>query len=250
MTMTVTTERSATGFRLLSLDGGGLKGIFAAAILACLEADLGISVVDHFDLVAGTSTGGIIALGLGAGLRPREIVEFYVSRGPAIFPRARVRAVRRLLRSKHRARPLRLALEDVLGEKTLADSRVPLAIPAYDLCNDDVHLFRTPHVPHLRRDGRELMVDVALATAAAPTYLPAHPLRGLRLVDGGMWANNPTLVGIVEAVSTFGCELGDIRVFSLGTTLDTGTRAGRLDRGGLLPWAGDAIDVVLLLSAA
>ncbi len=60
-----------------------------------------------------------------------------------------------------------------------------------------------------------------------------------------MWANNPTLVGIVEAVNTFDCQLGDIRVFSLGTTLDTGTRPDRLDHGGLLPWAGDAIDVVL-----
>jgi uncharacterized protein len=245
MTMITTTTKTTSGLRLLSLDGGGMKGIFAAAILACLEEDLDISVVDHFDLVTGTSTGGIIALGLGAGLRPREIVEFYVSHGPAIFPRPRVRATRRLLRSKHRVRPLRLALEEVLGERTLADSDVALAIPSYDLCNDDVHLFRTPHAPHLRRDGRELMLDVALATTAAPTYLPAHPLRGLRLVDGGMWANNPTLVGIVEAVNTFDCQLGDIRVFSLGTTLDTGTRPDRLDHGGLLPWAGDAIDVVL-----
>jgi predicted acylesterase/phospholipase RssA len=245
MAMTTTETRTAPGFRLLSLDGGGMKGIFAAAILACLEDDLGISVVDRFDLVAGTSTGGIIALGLGAGLRPREILDFYVSHGPAIFPRPRVRALRRLLRSKHRARPLRIALEEVLGERTLANSDVALAIPSYDLCNDDVHLFRTPHAPHLRRDGRELMVDVGLATTAAPTYLPAHPLRGLRLVDGGMWANNPTLVGIVEAVSTFGCQLADIRVFSLGTTLDTGTRPDRLDHGGLLPWASDAIDVVL-----
>ncbi len=110
--MITTTTKTTSGLRLLSLDGGGMKGIFAAAILACLEEDLDISVVDHFDLVTGTSTGGIIALGLGAGLRPREIVEFYVSHGPAIFPRPRVRATRRLLRSKHRVRPLRLALEE------------------------------------------------------------------------------------------------------------------------------------------
>ena len=65
------------------------------------------------------------------------------------------------------------------------------------------------------------MVDVVLATTAAPTYLPAHPLRGLRLVDGGMWANNPTLVAIVEAVTTFGCPPAEISVLSLGTTIET-----------------------------
>lgn len=163
-------------FQILSLDGGGFKGMFSAAVLERLEADLGVSVVDHFDLVTGTSTGGIIALGLGAALRPAQLVDFYVDRGPDIFPGPRRRALRRPFRSKYRAGPLRSALEEVLGEATLADSQVPLAIPTYDLCNDDVYLFRTPHAPRLLRDRRERMVDVALATAAAPTYLPAHQL--------------------------------------------------------------------------
>jgi len=238
-------QRSSRRFQVLSLDGGGFKGMFAAVLLACLEADLGISVLDHFDLVAGTSTGGIIALGLGAGLTPAEIVDFYVERGPAIFAHARARTLRRVLRSKYRAQPLRRALEEIFHDATLGQSRVPLVIPAYDLCNDEVHLFRTPHAPRLRRDRRELMVDVALATSAAPTYLPAHQLRGLRLIDGGIWANNPTMVGIVEAITVFGYDLADIRVFSLGTTVDTIKRPDRLDRGGLLPWAGDAIPVAL-----
>jgi uncharacterized protein len=232
-------------FQVLSLDGGGYKGMFPAALLACLEADLGTSIVDHFDLVAGASTGGIIALGLGAGLRPAEIVDFYVEQGPAIFTHPKLRSVRRLARSKYRPRPLRRALEAVFQDRVLADSQVPLAVPAYDLCNDGVYLFRTPHAAGLRRDGRERMVDVALATTAAPTYLPAHALRGLRLVDGGMWANNPALVGITEAVNSFGCELSDIRVFSLGTTIDTIRRPNRLDCGGLIAWAADAIHVVL-----
>jgi uncharacterized protein len=232
-------------FQILSLDGGGFKGMFPAALLACLEADLGISILDHFDLVTGTSTGGIIALGLAAGLEPAGITDFYVERGPAIFAHPRLRALRRLLHSKYPAAPLRRALEEFFGETTLGESRVPLAIPTYDLCNDGVYLFRTPHSPRLRRDRRELMVDVALATSAAPTYLPAHELRGLRLIDGGMWANNPTIVGIAEAVSTFGRDLSEIRVFSLGTTAETTYRRPRLDRGGLAGWAADGIDVVL-----
>src|SRR6266568_9013670 len=80
-------NRSAERFQILSLDGGGIKGIFSAGILAAIEEDLNITVADHFDLIAGTSTGGIIAIGLGLGLRPREIVEFYLREGPAIFPR-------------------------------------------------------------------------------------------------------------------------------------------------------------------
>jgi len=72
-------------FQILSLDGGGIKGLFSAAVLAHLEEDLGCKIVDHFDLIVGTSTGGIIALGLGYGLSPQEIVEFYVEQGPQIF---------------------------------------------------------------------------------------------------------------------------------------------------------------------
>jgi patatin-like phospholipase/acyl hydrolase len=91
-------------FQILALDGGGLRGIFSAAILAALEDDLQISAVDHFDLIAGTSTGGIIALGLGLGLRPRQIVEFYAELGERVF-RSRpalssARQLRQLLRAK------------------------------------------------------------------------------------------------------------------------------------------------------
>ena len=74
-----------TKFQILSLDGGGIKGLFSAAILAFLEEDLETKIIDHFDLIVGTSTGGLIALGLGAGLTPRELVEFYVANGPKIF---------------------------------------------------------------------------------------------------------------------------------------------------------------------
>ena len=236
---------AAERFQILALDGGGFKGMFPAALLACLEADLGIKVTDHFDLMTGASTGGIIALGLGAGLKPSEITDFYVDQGPEIFGSPRRRVVRRLARSKYSSAPLRRALEEVFGEQTLAESKVALTIPAYDLCNDNVYLFRTPHSKQLRRDGREKMVDVALATSAAPTYLPAHQLRGLRLVDGGMWANNPALVGLVEACRSFGRSLSEVRICSLGTTAATTFRRSRLDRGGLAAWSVSAIDVVL-----
>jgi len=232
-------------FQILSLDGGGYMGMFSAAVLACLEDDLGTSIADHFDLIAGTSTGGIIALALAAGLPARRVVDFYLEHGPRIFGHRRLRLPKQLVRSKYRTRPLHLALRDVLGERILSDSRVPLVIPSYDLRSDDIKLFRTPHHPRLIRDWREQMVDVALATSAAPTYLGAHHLRGLRLVDGGVWANNPSIVALCEAVETFKVDLEDIRVFSLGTTSDLERRPDRLDHGGVIQWAPKVAKVIL-----
>ena len=232
-------------FQILSLDGGGYKGMFSAVLLAKVEEDLQISVVDHFDLIAGTSTGGIIALGIGAGFSPANLVDFYLDNGPAIFPHPRRRFLRQIVRSKYSAEPLREALIGIFGDRCLWESSVPLCIPSYDLENDAVYLFRTPHSERLRRDWREKMVDVALATSAAPTYLPAHDLRGLRLVDGGLWANNPSLVAISEAVHEFKIDLADIRVLSLGTTSDLSVRPQRLDNGGIAFWAATATKVIL-----
>lgn len=233
-------------FQILALDGGGLRGIFSAAILAALEEDLQISVTDHFDLIAGTSTGGIIALGLGLGLRPREIVEFYADLGHDVFrSRPGLGSARRLLRAKYRPEPLSAALTRVFGDRTFGESTKRLVITSYNLGADDVYLFRTAHHQRLRRDWRERAVDVAMATSAAPTYLPGFPLSGTRLVDGGLWANNPAMVAVVEAVGTCGIPLAGLRVFSLGTTVDVRHRSRRLDRGGVLPWAGAAVDVIL-----
>lgn len=233
-------------FQILSLDGGGLRGMFSAAVLARLEDDLDVRIVDHFDLIAGTSTGGIIALGLGLGMAPREILQFYIEHGPRIFrDRSHLRGLRHLVRSKYAADPLRMALDEVLGERTFGESTKRLVITSYNIGADDVYLFRTPHLPTLMRDWRERAVDVAMATAAAPTYLPGMPLGGTRLVDGGVWANNPAMVALTEAVGPLGHPLDAIRVFSLGTTTDVRHRSRRLDRGGLLPWARDAVEVLM-----
>ena len=233
-------------FQILTLDGGGFRGMFSAAVLARLEEDLGTRIADHFDLIVGTSTGGIIALGLGLGLSPREITAFYAEHGPRIFrDRTGTRSLRRLLRAKYGREPLTEALSDVFGERTFGESTKRLVITSYNMVADDVYLFRTPHLPTLKRDWREKAVNVALATSAAPTYLPALPLDGARLVDGGLWANNPAMVALIEAAGPLRVPLDDIRVFSLGTTTDVRWRDRRLDRGGLLAWADDAVEVLM-----
>ncbi|MGO9872696.1 MAG: CBASS cGAMP-activated phospholipase, partial [Acidimicrobiia bacterium] len=179
-------------FQILALDGGGVRGIFTAAVLAGLEEDLGHPVLDAFDLVVGTSTGGIIALGLGAGRSAHEILDFYVDHKDRIFPKRFAGSVRRILTSKYDAQPLEEALREIFGDKLLGESRVPLVVPSYNLGENDVYIFKTPHHERLKRDHKVAMWSVAMATSAAPTYFPAFRLPNdhVRLVDGGLWANN------------------------------------------------------------
>lgn len=231
-------------FHILSIDGGGLKGIFASGALAALERDYNTSLTRHFDLIAGTSTGGVIALALASGVRPGEVLDLYLEHAPRLFPRRwHPRALGRS--SRYQVGPLREMLESVLDDRTLGESPVRLTIPAFDLASNDVYLFRTPHASRLRRDHLEKLVDVALATTAAPTYFPAHRMRGLRLVDGGIWANNPTMVAVVEALTTCGAGTDEVRVLNVGTTTEVKQRHKRLDAGGLFSWRKDAVDVIL-----
>jgi len=234
-------------FQILSFDGGGIKGLFSAAVLANVEEDLGIRVADHFDLITGTSTGGIIALGLGLGLRPREIVHFYVEEGPAIFRQAHWwTSLRWLWRQKYPQEPLKRALHKCFGEKRLADSAKRLVIPSYSLDKDEVYIFKTAHHERLARDWKEPMWKVALATSAAPTFFPScKDVDHIRLIDGGIWANNPTVVGIVEAYSMLGVPMESISTLSLGTTNAVTNKPSSLDAGGLWRWRNAAIDAAM-----
>ena len=241
-------EGDARCFQVLALDGGGVRGIFTAAILAGLEEDTGRRIVEHFDLVVGTSTGGIVALGLGAGLTPREILDFYVSQNRSIFSNPLGwRILRRPFAAKYRPKRLQAALQRTFGQTLLGDSAVPLVIPSFNLGENAVYIFKTPHHERLKRDYRVPMWAVAMATSAAPTFFPAFrlPGDGVRLIDGGVWANNPAMVGVTEAVSMFGQRLEDMRVLSLGTTSTVKLGRTKLDNGGLVRWGFNAADVFL-----
>lgn len=237
-------------FQILSIDGGGIRGIFSAALLAGIEEDLDCPIRETFDLIVGTSTGGIIALGLGAGLTPRQILDFYVEHKDHIFPRGlRVSGIRQLFRAKYRPEPLETALKDVFGGTLLGASKVPLVVPSYDLGEGDVYIFKTPHNRRLRRDHRVPMWAVGMATAAAPTFFPAFrlPDEHVRLVDGGVWANSPAMVGVTEAVSLLGRKLEEIQLLSVGTTAPTDTRKADFDNAGIVRWARgpNVVDVFL-----
>lgn len=235
-------------FQILALDGGGAKALFTAHVLARLEQDLDVSIKDSFDLIAGTSAGGIVALGLGAGLTPSEIVEHYEELVEAVFPAARRRLWRRsrqLTSPIYDGDALRTALTKVLGERLLADSAKRLLIPAWDVQRGSVHIFKTPHHTRLARDWRIPMVDIAMATSAAPLYFPAARVDGHRLIDGGVWANNPSVVAIAEAVSMLDVPLASIRVLNVGTIDQLTNHPKRLDRGGLFNWAKPIAPLIL-----
>jgi uncharacterized protein len=234
-------------FQILSLDGGGIRGIFTASILAAIEEDYSTHIVDHFDLIAGTSTGGIVALALGLGISPREIVEFYIASAPRIFPASnKYRESLHWLRPKYSAEPLREALKTKFGNTSFGESKKRLVIPAFNVAENDVYVFRTPHLPHLRRDFRVPAWQVAMATSAAPTYFPAFTeTDSLRLIDGGVWANNPSLVALVEAVGPLAIAQRSVALLSIGTGSAVKNHSRGLDTAGKLKWADQIADVIL-----
>lgn len=216
-----------TSRKILAIDGGGIKGVLPAAFLSSLEADSGKAIVDHFDLIVGTSTGGIIALGLGLGISAADILQFYLERGPEIFDsvgpsglwRRLEKKIRHAFVSKYRPEKLRESLEAVFGDRKLGESKCRLVIPSYDSQRRTVNIFKTAHHERLRNDFKQPVVDIALATAAAPTFFPAHKTSwGQILVDGGVWANNPVGLAVVEAVGVLGWNGHDLSVLSLGCT--------------------------------
>lgn len=225
--MSANATSGAPKHRILSIDGGGILGTFPAAFLAQLERDLDRPIGSYFDLIAGTSTGGIIAIGLALGLRASEILQLYETRGPEIFGQSNgrllnllldlVRAARRLYRPKYNSDSLRAALVDVFGKKRIGDAQTRLLIPAWNPVARTVYIYKTAHHPRLKTDYRELAIDAALATSAAPTYFPQHTTaHNVGLVDGGVWANNPTAIAVVEAITLLGWPRDSIHVLSLG----------------------------------
>jgi patatin-like phospholipase/acyl hydrolase len=234
-------------FQILSLDGGGIRGIFSAAVLASIEEDLNVRVIDHFDLIAGTSTGGIIAIALGLGLSPREIVDFYLIEGASIFANPfGLASLRRFFKPKFDNGPFIAALRKCFGDKRFGESTKRLVIPSYNLGEDDVYIFRTAHHPRLRRDFKVPAWKIAQATSAAPTYFPiARNVDELRLVDGGVWANNPSMVAYIEAVGTLHVPTDAIKMLNLGTCDSINLRSKSLNDGGLWQWRKSALEVVL-----
>ena len=244
-------------FRVLSLDGGGIKGTYTAAVLAQLEAMTGKRLADHFDLITGTSTGGIIAIALGMGVSTKDVLRLYVEKGPHLFPVPRMGVFGRMFAfCRHLALPkcsqstLRSAIQAVIGEKRLGNSQVRLVIPAFDATSGKIQLFKTAHDERDKQDYKVSALSVALATAAVPTYYPAYAEVGAGCyLDGGVWANRPAMVGLIEATQVLGHPLKDVEILSIGTTSQPFHVDRSRRRGGVVKWNVGLLELLMQAQA-
>jgi predicted acylesterase/phospholipase RssA len=232
-------EIDKSSFRALSLDGGGVRGLYTAVLLRGLTAEFakqqGLGDTDEFDLgkqfdlIVGTSTGAILAVALAAGVPLSKVIALYTKRAKHIFqspvPEDNKRGAfawwvwRHLRRAANDPTALQTALEEAFGNETLGElyqrRGIALCIPAVDAETLKSWGFKTPHLPRLQRDINYRLVDVCMASAAAPLIFPVKRVQCLDrspaspaaprvnwFVDGGLWANNPAVVALTEALTT------------------------------------------------
>jgi hypothetical protein len=207
--------------RILAIDGGGVRGVVPAATLAAWADDIGLNAHTRFDLFAGTSTGAIVASAIACGRSAAEVLSLFLEHAPAIFSREGLAFTQRALSFKGWAVPaysdqaLRATLDQALGDITLGECPRPLVIPSLDVVTGGIRIFRSHHLPNGQGDRDIRVVDAVLASTAAPTFFPSAQVDGSSYVDGALWANNPSMLALLEARDM--SESPDtVRMLSLG----------------------------------
>jgi patatin-like phospholipase/acyl hydrolase len=255
----------ATPFKVLAIDGGGIRGIIPALILEAIEERTGHAISDLFDMLSGTSTGGIIALGLtlpGENNRPaksaHDIVNLYEREGRAIFPttlRAQLH-VETVYGSKYDADGIEQTLQRYFGDARLKDALKPVVVPSYDIEKQTPIFFKSERA-RTNADYDFLMRQVARATSAAPTYFPPEkietddPLKYYALIDGGVIANNPAMCAYAEAIKMGRVDGAGVLLVSLGTgELRHPLQYAAARNWGQVEWARPVLDVALQGSSA
>jgi len=227
--------------RILSIDGGGIRGIIPAKVLAELERELqkiepGKKLHEHFGLICGTSTGAILAIGIALGIPSSQLLQFYKSNAKVIFPQWYLkilpRRARALITSVYSNKALRRKLKEIYthanGGKIplLNDLKTRICVPAFNGNDGKINVFKTRHHTDYRRDYKLPAHDVALSSASAPIYFPPHSFSfsnehgsgiNINMVDGGIFANNPSLIGVLEATEKLGYQFSDVSLLSIGT---------------------------------
>lgn len=231
-------------YHVLALSGGGYRGLYTSTVLSELEATLGRPIASHFDLICGTSAGGLLALGLAADIPAIELKALFEENGNRIFGcRSLLRRLCGLwLTAKHSSNGLREVLTERFQAMTVGDLKHRVLIPAVNYSTGRGQFFKTSHHQSFELDHRMKLVDVALATAAAPIYFPlSRNERGV-FADGGLVGNAPGLFGLHE-VRTFLApnQSARVRVLAIGATVRGGAS---LDRG-FGKWRGGLFDLVI-----
>lgn len=246
-------------FRILSLDGGGIRGVLTASILERLEADCP-GFLAGIDLFAGTSTGGILALGLAAGMTPKQIRLLYERSGEKVFAnnpwweRLGFERIDQFARADYDNSALMEALARQFKSKKLGDLKKKVIVVSFDLDNEGGATGLRQWKPKIfnnfegDNDCKEKILDVAMRTSAAPTFFPIYQ----GYTDGGVIANNPAMCALAQAVSTGksggGKAIEEVRLLSVGTGVNLNfVEVKEKDRGnwGLVQWAPSLINLML-----
>jgi hypothetical protein len=253
--MAASTDRP---FRILSLAGGGYLGLYTACVLAELEEMAGEPLGRRFDLIAGTSVGGLLAIALAFEMPMALLRDLFVQHGTEIFSgrglaRSTVGKLRDLTRSvlgpKYDGEALRHVLVEQLGRATLGDALHPVVIPATNISISQTKVFKTPHAPGSRGDEKRHAVSVAMATSAAPAYFPAVRIGRHLYADGGMFAVSPDQVGLHEAEHFMEIPAWRTRMLSVGTgTARYQPSAKASERDGAVDWLNEGRLVLTLIS--
>lgn len=215
-------------FKILCLSGGGFLGLFSAVILGELERRVGESIGNYFDLIAGTSIGGIIALALGFDVPASKIVGQFERDGEQVFsdrepPSSTIEKIHDVLRfikkPKYRQENLRATIEKLIEPNLiLGQANHRVLVPAVNLTKGSPQVFKTPHLEKYQVDWERKAVDIALATSAAPTFFPIATIDDEMFVDGGTVANSPDLLALHEAEHFLDIRPEQVHILSIGTT--------------------------------
>ena len=220
--------------KVLALNGGGVRGLFTITVLAELESIIekrekreNVKIGDYFDLITGTSIGGILALGLASGKSARELKESFEANVQQIFPLKRFKRKNwnLLRRSIYESEPLYETVKSMIGDNLkFEDLNKRVMITSVNLSTGRPKFFKTPHNPMFTLDREIKLIDAAMATSAAPTYFKPHYIERLDhyFADGGLVANNPSFVGIREVLIDMkndfpNAKPEDVRVLNIGT---------------------------------
>lgn len=250
------TMQKQSNFKILSLSGGGYRGLYTAEVLKELENHLKEKNPDdcignYFDLITGTSIGGIIALALAYEIPAEDIAKIFDDKGKEIFTK---QAIIGMFKAKYNSDILKDILVDWFGEALIGDLKHPVVIPAVDYTTGYPVAFKTAHHETFKRDWKQKIVDVALATSAAPTYFKRHRIGENEYIDGGLFANSPSLVGLHEAEIFFEHPINQVKILSIGTLSSkksinpkTNKQGGLTDwgEGNILKSASNIIDITL-----
>ncbi len=205
-------------FKILCIDGGGIRGIYPAYILHRIEEEYKIKINKFFDMVIGTSTGSIIAGAISIDYSLKDIVRIFEEKSSDIF-RKRLFSFCGIVKSQYDKTVLQKILELTLGSKTLSETKIRLVIPATDIRNGNVHVFKSNYLSEFVRDKNIKISDAILASCSAPTYFDPQKVGDAmyNLVDGGLWANNPSMVALTEAIGKLCYDKNDVKILSIGT---------------------------------